>query len=96
MKLTIIADDRMVGIDGVFLCPLDLSLLDPSVHAVQWNENVGEVEYKTRFEDGVFVKQVNTRIHDMTPYAFAVDAWHAASAELALAEAAHQLPITEL
>ena len=36
MKLTIIADDKMVSIDGVSYSGLDLSFLDSDVWAVQY------------------------------------------------------------
>lgn len=75
MRLTIVADDGAVGVDGEFIPGLDLSQLDASIHAVQWNGEYGEVEYKTRFENGVLVKPANMLITDITPYQFAVDAW---------------------
>lgn len=47
MKLTIIPIDKAVYKDG--LCYSDLSLVDiPSdVHALQWDNNVGHIEYKS-------------------------------------------------
>lgn len=89
MKLTIIADDNSVGIDGDFFSPLDLSQLDVSIHAVQWHGEYGEVEYKTRLENGAFVKPANVLISNVAPYQFAVDAWNTAKAQaIAAAEAA--------
>jgi hypothetical protein len=96
MRLVIIADDKSVGIGGVFLAELDLSPLDPAIHAVQWYDTYGEVEYKTQLQDGRLVKPENAVITDVAPYQFAVDAWNAESAALAAAEAAHQMPVTEL
>lgn len=46
MQLTIIRDDSVMGIDGDFRT-LDLSSLDPSISAIQWNGTVGHVEYYT-------------------------------------------------
>lgn len=95
MRLTIVADDGAVGVDGEFISGLDLSQLDASIHAVQWNGEYGEVEYKTRFENGALVKPANALITDVTPYQFAIDAWNSAKAQAALAEAANLLPVTE-
>lgn len=89
MRLTIIADDGAVGIDGEFFSQLDLSQLDAGIHAVQWYGEYGEVEYKTRLENGAFAKPANVLITDATPYQFAVDAWNTAKAQaIAAAEAA--------
>ena len=88
MKLTIIADDSAVGINGVFYAPINLAQLDPTIHAVQWYEEYGEIEYKTRFENGILVRPANVLITNVTPYQFAVDAWDAAKTEAAAAETA--------
>lgn len=82
MRLTIVADDNAVGVDGEFFSPLDLSQLDAGIHAVQWYGEYGEVEYKTRFENGALIKPVNAVITDVTPYQFAVDAWTMANTPL--------------
>lgn len=81
MRLTIVAEDGAVGVDGEFFLELDLSALDPNIHAVQWYGEYGEVEFKTRFGKGTFVKLANEAITDVAPYQFAVDAWQAAREE---------------
>jgi hypothetical protein len=81
MRLTIVADDGAVGVDGYFFESLDLSQLDPTIHAVQWYGNSGEVEYKTRLENGNFVKPQNQAISSIALYQFALDAWNAAKAD---------------
>jgi hypothetical protein len=88
MKLTIVADDGAVGVDGAFFSELALPQLDPAIHAVQWYGEYGEVEYKTRFENGALVKPANVLITDSTPFQFAVDAWSAKKAEIDAAVAA--------
>lgn len=88
MKLTIVADDSAIGVDGAFFAPLDLAQLDPTVHAVQWYGEYGEVEYKTRFENGALIKPENLLIMDLTPYQFAIDTWNAAKEAAIVAEAA--------
>lgn len=47
MRLTIIPDDKKVGIDGVFFANLDLSTcgIPENIHALQWYETEGEVEF---------------------------------------------------
>lgn len=46
MRVTIIPSDSVVTIDGVSFSNIDMSGLDPAIHAVQWYENHGEVEIK--------------------------------------------------
>ena len=82
MRLTIIADDSSVGIDNEFIDPIDISELDSSIHAIQWYGEYGEVEYKTKFENGAIVKPQNLFITDITPYQFAIDVWNEAKAVL--------------
>jgi hypothetical protein len=82
MRLTIIADDKCVGVDGLFFEPIELPQLDSAIHAVQWYSEYGEVEYKTRFENGALTKPQNQLITDITPFQFAVDAWHVKKAEI--------------
>jgi hypothetical protein len=87
MRLTIIADDKRVGVDELFFEPIEMPQLDSAIHAVQWYGNYGEVEYKTQFENGALVKPANLLITDMMPFQFAVDAWNIAKAD---AEAAQE------
>lgn len=96
MKLTIVADDKCVGVDGEYIAPIEMPQLDASIHAVQWNGEYGEVEYKTQFKDGALVKPANELITDLTPYQFAIDAWSAAKSQATSDEAANQLPVTEV
>jgi len=90
MKLVIIADDKRVCIDGVCYDNLDIQLLDDLVHAVQWNGQFGEIEYKTAFENGQITKPRNQVITSIDSYQWAVDAWGAANAaeQAALQQAA--------
>ena len=92
MKLTIIADDKAVGINSEFFDSLDLPQLDSTIHAVQWYGEYGEVEYKTRFENGALVKPANVLITDVTSFQFAVDAWNAAKLAEEQAQAAASNP----
>ena len=85
MRVTIIADDGKVGVDGVFRA-VDLSTLDANIHAVQWDGAAGEIEFKDRSPE--------QRIADISPFQPFIDAWNAAApppptlAELRLAKGA--------
>ena len=72
MKVTIIRDDGVVGVDGEFRT-VDLSALDPAIHALHWDSVVGEgeVEYVS--------PRRNEEITDFTPYQQFHDAWVAAA-----------------
>ncbi len=102
MRLTIISDDKTVGVDGEFYLNVDLTGLDSTIHAVQWYGEYGEIEYKTKYENNILVKPKNLLINDVTPYKFAVDAWQAAKsfaleqkaiADAAMAEEANRLAL---
>ena len=47
MKLTLIPDGKIIGIDGTFYenVQQDLSWIPSNVHAVQWSDSSGEIEY---------------------------------------------------
>lgn len=67
MRLTIIPSDRSIGIDGKFLLNIqqDLSWIPQNIHAVQWNQTRGEVE----FNDG----SPNQKIEDLGIYSQAIE-----------------------
>jgi hypothetical protein len=44
MRLTIIPEDKTVIIDKKIYMEVDLSAINPSYHAVQWNGDKGEIE----------------------------------------------------
>jgi hypothetical protein len=88
MRLVIIADDTRIGIDSLNYDDLDMSQLDPTIHAVQWNGEYGEVEYKSKFENGQMVKPQNQIITSIAPYQWAIDVWNAAKAAEEAAEQA--------
>jgi hypothetical protein len=46
MRLTIIPADSFVAINGEGYGGLDLSFMPVDIHAVQWYETEGEIEYK--------------------------------------------------
>jgi hypothetical protein len=68
MRLTIIKDDGVVGIDGVFKT-VDLSGLDASIRALQWDGTSGHIEF---YDD----QMANLLISDITSFQSYVDAWN--------------------
>lgn len=74
MRLTIIASDNFVQVDGVGYAGLDISLMPESIHAVQWDTDHGWVEFKDT-TDG---KPQNQFIESLDMFQFAIDAWEAA------------------
>jgi len=76
MRVTIIPSDGFVSIDGVGYGSLNLSSIDPSVHAVQWYGDKGEVELC----DSVTRKMVENRaITSLGEFQSALDAWNVAN-----------------
>ena len=71
MRVAIIADADKVNVDGVARF-VDLSALDPNIHAVQWDSatSTGHVEYKDRSPE--------TALTDISDYQSFIDAWTAA------------------
>ena len=84
MRLTIIAEDGTVYLNGARL-KVDTSSLDPTIHAVQWYDTYGEVEFKT---DAKGNRKPNMKITDVSPYQSFVDKWNTANAQLAADNAA--------
>jgi len=50
MRLTIIVSDKSINIDGIYLDRIeqDLSWIPSNIHAVQWYNTWGEIEYNDR------------------------------------------------
>jgi hypothetical protein len=48
MKLTIIPSDGAVYKDGISYSRLDLSIVPANIHALQWYETEGEIEFNGR------------------------------------------------
>lgn len=101
MRVTIIPIDGSVSVDGAGFGGLDLSFIDPSVHAVQWYETHGDVEIK----DPVTGRMVaNEYITSFDAYQPAIAVWQLAktakaeeekaAAIMAAAEAANNQPTT--
>ena len=73
MIVTIVPSDGTVLVDGVAR-QIDMTGIDPAIHAVQWNGAAGgEIEY-TR-ADG----RRNEQITDISPFQGFIDRWTAAA-----------------
>jgi hypothetical protein len=68
MRLTIIKDDGVVGIDGVFKT-IDLSSLSPGIRVVQWDGTSGHLEFYSDVSP-------NLPINSIDAYQVYVDAWN--------------------
>jgi hypothetical protein len=81
MRITIIPVDGAVYIDGTSYSKLDLSTCDiPSnIHALQWHDTYGELEFKRSFVDGQIVHPVNELLTELPIWAnAAVTVWNQA------------------
>jgi len=76
-----------VGIDGFFYEELDGTELAENIHAVQWYETYGEVEYKDPATDKM---THNEEIDSISDFQFAIDAWHVVNNLVVLEEAKSQ------
>lgn len=71
MRVSIIVPDRMVVVDGVAR-QVDITGVEKDLHAVQWTDTSGDVEY-------MGANRRNVAITDLTPYQFLLDRWVAAA-----------------
>jgi len=84
MRITIIPSDGFVSIDGYGFSGLNLSSIDPTVHAVQWYDTHGEIEVKD-LATGRMV--ANTEITSLEQFQVAIDIWNSRKEEILAAEA---------
>ncbi len=78
MKLTIIPHTQTVNVNGVSYSGIDLSFIDPTIHAVQWKETEGEIE---RWNPETEKIVANEPITDIAPFQQAIDLWNVKDAE---------------
>ena len=69
-RITIISEDKLVIIDGQPKFDLNFDI-DPAIHAVQWYDTYGEIEFKTDSEG----KQHNEIFHNIEYFQNAIGAW---------------------
>lgn len=80
MRVTIIADDKKVNVDGFPIWPIDLTGLSSGIDAVQWYDTHGDVEF--RYDPATQNKPQNAQITDFSPYQVFVDRYMAAKSSL--------------
>ena len=71
--MTIIPSDSVVSIDGS-VKQVDLSAMDPTIHAVQWYESWGEIEHKNPATGRM---TGNEEFTDVARFQSVIDAWSA-------------------
>lgn len=64
MKLTIIPSDQAVYKDGVSYLDLTLNFIPADVHALQWNNNSGHIEYKNHIKPNETITQLPSWAND--------------------------------
>lgn len=81
MRITIIQDDGLVGVDGLFRA-VDLADLDPDIHAIQFDtgKGTGHVEYDPDAQDRKPNRPIG--VTAFRPYQKYVTRWKAAGAPL--------------
>jgi hypothetical protein len=79
MRLIIVPVDGAVYVDGVSYSDLDLSFVPADVHALQWYDTYGELEFKRSFVDGQLVHPANQMLTELPSWAdTAKTVWDAA------------------
>ena len=86
MRVTIIRDDSVVGVNGVFR-RIDLSALPEQIRALQWNGVSGHIEYDNA---------ANTVLHDIAAFQPFVELWNAAAPPPAIPPSAQQIKAAAL
>jgi hypothetical protein len=69
MKLTIIPSDGSVYKNNVCYSDFDLSFIPFNVHALQWEEAFGEIEFKRTIENQQIIKPQNELITELPTWA---------------------------
>lgn len=77
MRVTIIPQDGKVVIDGKSYDGINLSSIDPNIHAIQWYDTYGEIEIL----DSRGNHAENQEITSFDNYLFVVDLWKIADDE---------------
>lgn len=87
MKLTIIREDGAVYQDGVPHLDLDLSFMPSNIHALQWNNDKGWIEYS---EDSDGNRQPNDKIDVLPEWVnTAIESWNTANSTVSSANTAN-------
>jgi hypothetical protein len=83
MRVTIIADDDTVLVDGEPQKVDCSQLFRDGIHAVQWYDKIGEVEYRAEidFDTATLTREPNATITDLSPFQSYVDEWESENAK---------------
>ena len=90
MKLTIVPEDRVVTLDGESYANLNLSFLDPTIHAVQWYDTHGEVEHK---DPATGKMTANREIQSIDEFQQAITVWQTAKEAAEATRLAAETPV---
>lgn len=96
MRATLIVPDNMVSIDGQLARHVDLSaLVAAGVHAVQWYDSYGEVEFVSGFDPELKIptRKPNEYITDFTPFESFIHAYRIVHTQQSAKERAIQAKI---
>ena len=95
MRATIVPFDSVVTIDGVSFNDIDMTGIDPQVHAVQWYGTKGTVEYA---DPDTFEMLRNEPITSMAAFQSQLDQFAAmkAAADAEAQEAAEEQTVIEV
>lgn len=69
MRLTIIPADGAVYVDGISYLNLNLSFIPSDVHALQWYDTYGELEFKRSFVGGQVIHPANEMLTELPTWA---------------------------
>lgn len=61
-RITVVVENGLVGLDNLFVFNVDVSSVPSNVHALQWDDTKGELEFNT-LEDGT--KPVNEGLTEL-------------------------------
>jgi hypothetical protein len=84
MRLTIIPTDGAIYFDGVTYINLDLSAcgIPNNIHAFQWYDTYGEIEYKRTIIDGQATHPANEIVTELPDWgSAAITTWENAKAD---------------
>lgn len=73
MRVSIVADDNLVLVEGIPQTIDCSALISQGIHAVQWYGSFGEIEFATDLETGN--RKSNERITDVSPFQSLIDGW---------------------
>jgi len=88
MRVTIIPLDGYVSVDGEGFSKLDLSFIDPTINAVQWYGQSGEIERKD--QNGSII--ANEKITSIASFQAALDVWQIAKDQSPSTEETEYVP----